>query len=72
MWQHAAEPERHVADLDVEHELQILLPQRGGGLDHLQPGLGGERHLRSVDFTIFVQPSMSTIVPVDDTHGVSE
>ena len=57
-------PERHVADLDVQDELQLQLPQRVGGLNHLQPGLRGERHLLRVDPHNLVQR-----LHVDDGAG---
>ena len=41
--------QRDVADLDVQHELQILLPDRSSGVHQLQAGLRGERLLRGID-----------------------
>lgn len=41
--------ERHVADLDVRHELESMGPESLGGLDHLEAGLGGEGPVGRVD-----------------------
>ena len=43
-------PKRHVANLDIRHELQVALAQRIRRVDELHPGLCRKRLVRLVDF----------------------
>ena len=56
--------ERDVPDLDIQHELQVQLAQRGGGLDQLCPGLRRQRHRLGVDPQDLVEA-----IHVDDSAG---